>query len=264
MDLRTVSEPSAHADPVVELDRVSVRYRLPRERILSFKEYAIHWLRRRIRYEEFRALNDLSLTVERGETIGVVGPNGAGKSTLLKVVAGVLRPTSGRVRVWGRVTPLLELGAGFELELTGRENALLNGTLLGYSRNDVEARFSRIAEFAGLGEFIDAPLRTYSAGMIARLAFAVTTDVQPDVLLIDEILSVGDTEFQRKASERFEAFRRAGSTVLLVSHDLATVARMCDRVVWLDHGRVRLTGPAARVLDAYTGQSGPTPLASGA
>jgi len=235
----------------VRLEDVSVRFRLPRERILSFKEYAIHWLRRRIRYEDFWALRGVSLEVGHGEVFGIIGANGAGKSTLLKVLAGVFRPTEGRVRVWGKLAPLIDLGAGFEHELTGRENAVMNGTILGYSKAESEARLARSVAFAELEEFIDAPLRTYSSGMIARLAFAVATDVEPDVLIVDEVLSVGDAAFQKKSFERIQAFRTQGVTILLVSHDMAAISSMCNRVAWLDHGRVREVGPPSEVLPRY-------------
>jgi len=222
----------------IRLDDVSVRYRVPHERIPSIKEYAIRWLQRGLRYEDFWALRSVSLEVHRNEVLGIIGANGAGKSTLLKVVARVLQPTSGRARLWGRVAPLLELGAGFDPELTGRENVFLNGTLLGFSRKDLAGRLDRIVEFAGLEEFIDAPLRTYSSGMYARLGFAVATDIRPEILIIDEILSVGDAAFQEKSFDRVRSFLGDGTTVLLVSHNLDQVARLCQRVAWLQHGEV--------------------------
>ncbi len=243
------------SDLAVKLDGVSVRYRIPHERIPSLKEYAIRWLRRRIRYEDFWALHGVDLEVPPGEVFGILGPNGAGKSTLLKVVARVLRPTSGRVRVWGKVAPLLELGAGFDLELSGRENIFLNGTILGFSKANVASRFDRIVEFAELGEFIDAPLRTYSSGMVARLGFAIATDVEPNVLIVDEILAVGDAAFQKKSFERIQGFRENGATILLVSHDPNVLKAMCHRVMWLGRGKVVAVGPAADVLERYSTSS---------
>lgn len=240
-----------HAQSVVELSDVAVRYRAAQERIPSFKEYAIRWLRREIRIEEFWALKDISLSVKPGEVLGIIGPNGAGKSTLLKVVARVLRPTLGRVRIHGRVSPLLELGAGFDPELTGRENVFLNSAILGYSRQNIESRFDRIVDFAGLHDFIDAPLRTYSTGMAARLGFAVATDVRPEILIVDEILGVGDAEFQQKSFDRIQSFQAEGTTILLVSHSLNSVQEMCSRVVWLDHGKLMLTGSAEQVVGKY-------------
>lgn len=238
-------------DLAVKLDGVSVRYRIPHERIPSLKEFAIRWLRRRIRYEDFWALHGVDLEVPPGEVFGILGPNGAGKSTLLKVVARVLRPTAGRVRVWGKVAPLLELGAGFDWELSGRENIFLNGTILGFSKADVAARFDRIVEFAELGEFIDAPLRTYSSGMVARLGFAIASDVEPDILIVDEILAVGDAAFQKKSYERIQGFRENGATILLVTHDPSVLRAMCHRVMWLRRGEVAAIGPADDVVRRY-------------
>lgn len=242
------------AQPVIQLEHVSVRYRVPRQRIPSFKEYVIRWLRREVEYSEFWALKDVGLTVQPGETFGVIGANGAGKSTLLKVVARVLRPTTGRVRVRGRVAPLLELGAGFDFELTGRENVYLNGAILGYSRQAIAERFDQIVDFAGVREFVDAPLRTYSSGMVVRLGFSVATDVRPEVLVVDEVLAVGDAEFGRKSAARIEAFRVAGTTILMVSHNLDVITRMCARAAWIEHGVVRALGAAPQVVAQY--QSG--------
>jgi ABC-2 type transport system ATP-binding protein len=244
------------APPVIRLEAVSVRYRLPRERIVSIKDYAIRRVKGQITFDEFWALRDVSFEVRKGETLGIIGPNGAGKSTLLKLVAQVLRPTSGRVRVRGRVAPLLELGAGFDPELTGRENVFLNGTILGFREGDVAQRFDRIVDFAGIRDFIDLPLRTYSTGMVARLGFAVATDVQPDVLIVDEILSVGDEEFQRKSGARLAELRRHGDAILLVSHGLESVKRLCHRVAWLDHGRLKAIGPPDEVVEQYRRASG--------
>ena len=193
----------------------------------------------------------MSFEVRQGEVLGLIGRNGAGKSTVLKLIARVLRPTEGRVRAWGRVAPLLEYGAGFHPDLTGRENLYLNGTLQGLSRRALDASFGRIVEFAELEPFIDAPLRTYSSGMVARLGFAIATEQRPDVLLMDEVLSVGDQAFQAKCKERFETFRANGTAIVLVSHDQRLVAATCQRVVWLERGEVCRAGPAAEVVAAY-------------
>jgi len=233
------------------LEGVAVCYRVPTERVVSFKEHMIRRLTGRVRYQPVWALWDVSLEVASGEVVGIIGPNGAGKSTLLKVIARVLRPTRGRVRVWGRVVPLIELGAGFHPELTGRENVYLNAAILGHSRQDTDACFSGIVEFAELGDFIDAPLRTYSTGMIARLGFAVATAWEPDILIVDEVLAVGDEAFQQKCRERIKAFRRRGVTVLLVSHNMNRIQSMCTRAIWLHQGRVRAVGPPAEVVRAY-------------
>src|SRR5262245_6966441 len=235
------------------MDGVSVRFRVPHERIPTLKEYAVRVASRRVRHDEFWALRDVSLTVEPGEVFALIGRNGAGKSTLLKVVARVLRPTTGRVRVRGRVAPLLELGAAFHPELTGRENVFLNGTLLGRSRRELADSFDRIVEFAELIEFIDAPLRTYSSGMVARLGFAIATDVRPDLLIVDEGLSVGDTDFQAKSTGRIQEFRAAGTTIVLVSHQMAYVTQTCTRAAWLAHGALKALGSAAEVVRAYRG-----------
>jgi ABC-2 type transport system ATP-binding protein/lipopolysaccharide transport system ATP-binding protein len=208
-------------------------------------------LRRTIRYSDFWALREVDLVVDRGEALGIVGHNGAGKSTLLKVIGALIRPRAGRVRVRGRAAPLLELGTGFDLELTGRENVFLNAMMLGFTRRDIAGRFERIVEFAGVGEFIDAPLRTYSTGMVARLGFAIATDVDPEILLVDEILGAGDREFLIRSAERIAAFHKRGGTMVLVSHNLAAVRDMCRRTLWLDRGRVKRIGPTDEVLAEY-------------
>ena len=235
----------------VRLERVTVRYRIPRERIRSIKEYAIHTLKRRIVFDDFQALRDLDLEIEAGETVGIIGRNGAGKSTLLRLIARVIQPTTGRIVVEGRTAPLLELGLGLHGELTGRENVLLQGALLGFSRSDMKARMSRIIAFAELEEFIDAPIRTYSTGMAARLAFSVATDVDPDILIVDEALAVGDERFQMKCHDRMAAFRQAGKTVLLVSHALNQIRDNCRRALWIHEGRLVGDGSAEEVTEAY-------------
>lgn len=244
-------QPAVLSPSVIRLEDISVRYNLPSERIPSLKEYVVRWMRRQIKYRYFWALKNVNLAMERGEVVGIIGANGAGKSTLLKLIAQVLCPTSGRISVVGRVAPLLELGAGFDYELTGRENIFLNSTILGHTYRDTRTRLDRIVDFAGLQDFIDAPLRTYSTGMVARLGFAIATDVQPEILIVDEVLAVGDADFREKSSERIASFSRNGATILLVTHNLDSVRAMCDRVVWLHHGQVRATGAAAEVIQAY-------------
>jgi ABC-type polysaccharide/polyol phosphate transport system ATPase subunit len=240
---------------VILLEKVSVRYRIPRERIGSLKEYAIRRLKRRLHFDEFEALRDFSLEVSGGESIGVIGRNGAGKSTLLRLIARVMPPSTGRVVVVGRTAPLLELGLGFHGELTGRENVMLQGALLGFSRAEMRRRTPRIVEWAEIEEFIDAPVRTYSTGMSARLAFSVATDAEPDILLVDEALAVGDERFQLKCHERMGEFRKAGKTVFLVSHALSAVRDNCQRAVWIHEGRLVRDGDAATVADLYHGWS---------
>ena len=235
----------------IRLDRVTLRYRKPRERIESLKEYAIRKLTRRTVYEDFEALHAVDLPVAPGETVGVIGRNGAGKSTLLRLIARVIEPTEGRVRVAGRIAPLLELGLGLHQELTGRENIVLQGVLLGSARRHMRQRIEAIAGWAELEDFIDTPIRAYSSGMIARLAFSVATDVDPDILLIDETLAVGDERFQRKCHARMEALRRAGKTVLFISHELDAVRETCRRAIWLHRGRIVADGDSAAVTAAY-------------
>ena len=245
-----VIEPGAK-EIVIRLEEVSVQYRVPRERISSFKEYAIRLLQGRVTHDQFSALRGVTLEIERGEIFGRSGANGAGKSTLLKVVSRVIKPSGGRVWVRGRVAPLLELGAGFHPELTGRENVFLNGTLLGYSRAEMAERFNDIVDFAELWDFIDAPLRTYSSGMVVRLGFAVATAAQPDILIVDEVLSVGDEDFQKKCALRMDHFRRSGVTILLVTHSTVLARSMCHRAAWLHGGQVRAYGPADEVIRQY-------------
>lgn len=238
-------------EAVVVLQDVTVRYRVPRERIRTFKEFAIRRLQGRVQYQDLLALDRVSLEVHKGEVFGLIGPNGAGKTTLLRLVARVMRPTKGRVIVRGRVAPLLAMGAGFHPELTGRENVFLNGTLLGYTRREIEEYFEWIVDFAEMWDFIDAPLRTYSSGMMARLGFAVATAIMPDILIVDEVLSVGDIAFQEKSAARIREFRQAGATILLVSHGMDAVKKMCSRAAWLDHGRVMDLGEAAQVVEKF-------------
>jgi ABC-2 type transport system ATP-binding protein len=256
MSLPTESEPKPPPEAVIRLENVYVRYRLPRERIASIKDYAIRRVKGQVVFDEFWALKGVSLEVRKGETLGIIGPNGAGKSTLLKLVARVLRPTRGRVWVRGWVAPLLELGAGFDIELTGRENVFLNSAILGHRRADTAERFDRIVDFAGIRDFIDLPLRTYSTGMVTRLGFAIATDVQPEVLILDEVLAVGDAEFQRKSTKRLEELRRRGEAILLVSHSLESIKKLCHRVAWLDHGELKAIGAPDEVTEAYRRASG--------
>jgi len=237
--------------PAVELLDVGVHFRIPTERVPSFKEYVLRRVTSRIEYRDLWALKALNMTVQAGEVFGIVGRNGAGKSTLLKVVSRVMRPTSGRVIVRGRLTPLLELGAGFHPDLTGRENVFMNGTILGYPKTSIVDHFDEVVDFAELSGFIDAPLRTYSSGMVARLGMAVATLFRPDILALDEVLAVGDSGFQQKCLKRIETFRARGTTILLVSHDPGTIEAHCDRVAWLEHGTLAALGPPAEVLPRY-------------
>lgn len=237
--------------PIIEVNNVSIVYNKPSEKIKSIKEYAIRRLQRKVTFDKFWALKEVSFDVQRGEILGVLGHNGAGKSTLLKVIARVLRPSTGRIQIRGRVSPLLELGAGFDKELTGRENIYLNGAILGYKKPDIRKRFDRIVSFAGLEEFVDVPIRNYSSGMIARLGFSIATDVQPEILILDEVLSVGDAEFHKKSSDRVKRFRESGTTVLLVTHSFDAVKSMCSRAVWLNHGQLQAQGSVDEIINHY-------------
>lgn len=238
-------------EEVIRLENVTVKYTAPSERYNTFKEYTIRWLQGKIQHNHFLALNDVSLTVCRNEIFGIIGNNGAGKSTFLKLIARVLRPTTGRVFVKGRVAPLLELGAGFHPELSGRENVFLNGAMLGFSRAEMNRKFKGIVEFSEIGDFIEAPLRTYSSGMWARLGFSVAIDVDPDILILDEILSVGDESFQKKCLHRIENIIKGTATILFVSHNIPLVESMCDRVAWLDHGVLKAVGDPHTVIEMY-------------
>jgi lipopolysaccharide transport system ATP-binding protein len=237
----------------VELSNISKRYRLSHEKARSFQDV---WLglfkgNRAGKVEEFWALRDVSLRIEQGETVALIGPNGAGKSTALKIIARIIDPTCGMVRVRGRMSALIELGAGFHLDLSGRDNIFLNGSILGFSRQEMQARFDEIVSFAELEQFIDTELKRWSTGMVMRLGFAVATSVNPDILITDEILAVGDESFQRKCLRRIRSFREEGRTILFVSHDMHAVRDLCERTVWLDHGVVQVDGPTEEVVARY-------------
>lgn len=242
---------SSQSQAAIRVENASVAFRLPHEELSGVKEYAIHWLQRRLRYRQFLALKNISMEVNLGEIFGIIGRNGAGKSTLLKLMARILKPTQGRVVVNGKTAPLLELGAGFHPELTGRENIFFNGALLGLSRREITSRIEDIIAFAEIGEFVDSPIRIYSTGMVARLGFAVATSARPDVLLIDEVLSVGDAQFQEKCIQHMRSFQEQGTTIVLVSHSMARVKEYCQRAVWLDGGEVVAEGDSASVVETY-------------
>ncbi len=258
---RIVSKWSARcgrmSDSIV-VDNVSKAFRIYSERNQALKQTLLR--RRRLRFEEFWALRDISFSVPEGSTFGIIGGNGAGKSTTLKLLSQILVPDRGRIEVHGRVSALLELGAGFHPELTGRENVFVNGAILGLSRKVLRERLSEIVEFAGIESFIDSPVKTYSSGMYARLAFAVAVNVDPDVLLLDEVLSVGDEGFQRKSAEKIAQLRAGGRTVVLVSHSLGSVQQLCDTAAWIDHGQLRAIGKTADVVDQYITSVHPTGL----
>ena len=236
---------------MVEVSNVSVRFHLSRERIDSIKEYIIKKIKKQIEYDEFMALQNVSLTVEKGESVALIGLNGCGKSTLLKTVAGVLKPYTGSVKVYGTVAPLIELGAGFDHDLTARENIFLNGAILGYDRKSMEAHYEDIVEFSELRDFMDVPVKNYSSGMVSRLAFAIATIGTPDILIVDEVLSVGDFRFQQKCEQRIHNMKEKGTTILFVSHSIDQVKSICNKIVWLEKGRVKRFGDVESICEEY-------------
>lgn len=240
---------------MIDVNHVSLCYRMPAERVSGMKEYLVQVLQGKMQYKEFWALQDVSFSVEKGEVLGLVGANGAGKSTMLKVISGILKPTKGTVTVHGNIVPMLELGSGFDLELSGRENIFLNGAILGYSEEFLKEKYQEIVAFSELGEFIEMPLRNYSSGMVTRLAFSIATVVKPDVLIVDEILSVGDSAFQHKSKNRMIELMSGGTTVLLVSHSAEQITELCSRAIWLEKGRMKMIGPAEEVCRAYEEES---------
>lgn len=236
---------------MIKTDHITVSYRMSRDKIKSIKEYLVALVKKKLQYEEFLALDDVSFQIEKGEVVGIIGNNGAGKSTLLKVISGILRPTNGTVELCGNVVPMLELGSGFDFDLTGRENIFLNGSILGYSEKFLKSKYDEIVAFSELESFIDIPVRNYSSGMIMRLAFSIASMVNPDILIVDEILAVGDAAFQEKSYARMMEMMSHGTTVLLVSHSIDQIRRLCDRVIWLDHGKIVEQGKTAEVCDRY-------------
>ncbi len=238
-------------DTMVSVKNVSMRFNLSTEKVDSVKEYFIRLTKGTLKFEEFWALNNVSLEIKRGDFYGLVGLNGSGKSTLLKTIAGVLKPTKGSVTVNGTLAPLIELGAGFDLDLTARENIYLNGAVLGFSKKFMDEHFQDIVDFSELQNFLDVPLKNYSSGMVARIAFAIATVTDPDILIADEILSVGDYTFQQKCEKRMKELMEKGTTIILVSHSIEQVRQLCNKVTWLEKGNVVMTGDAQEVCDAY-------------
>lgn len=236
---------------MIEVNDVTMRFRMNSDRIMSLKEFVTTALRGKLVYQEFTALDHVSFKVKKGETLGLIGRNGAGKSTVLKIISGILKPTEGSVVSRGNVVPMLELGSGFDMDLTGRENIFLNGAILGYSEEFLLEKYDEIVDFSELGDFIGTPIRNYSSGMLARLAFSIATVVKPEILIVDEILSVGDAAFQEKSRARMMELMGGGTTVLFVSHSIEQIREMCRRVVWLEQGKVRMMGEAGEVCEAY-------------
>lgn len=238
-------------DAIVTVDHVSMKFNLSSEKFDSFKEYVIKSIKRQVSYDEFWALQNISFEVERGQSLGLVGLNGSGKSTMLKIIAGVLKPTKGQVDVRGNMAPLIELGAGFDMDLTARENVFLNGALLGYNRTQMEEQYEDIVRFSELGEFMNVPVKNFSSGMVSRLAFAIATIGVPDILICDEVLSVGDFRFQEKCEERIGNMKEKGTTILFVSHSLTQVEKICDKIVWLEKGHLKRFGDAQEICRIY-------------
>lgn len=236
---------------MIKVENVSMTYRMSYDKIKSIKEYFMTLLKGKLKYEEFNALSNVNFEIKKGEVVGIIGRNGAGKSTILKVISGILKPTKGAVTINGNIVPMLELGSGFDHELTGRENIFLNGAILGYSKQFLLEKYDEIVEFSELGKFIDVPIRNYSSGMLMRLAFSIATVVNPEILIVDEILSVGDENFQKKSKARMLELMSGGTTVLFVSHSLSQIREMCNRVIWLDGGKVKMIGNAEEICDAY-------------
>lgn len=240
---------------MIDINNVTMRFNLGIEKGFSFKQFFVDLFnpkkRKKKKKEEFYALTDVDFNVKKGEVIGLIGSNGAGKSTLLKVVAGVMKPTKGRVTVNGNVCPMIELGAGFDFDLTARENIFLNGAILGYSKSFIESKFDEIVSFSELEDFLEVPVKNFSSGMVARLAFSIATIVDPEVLIVDEILSVGDLAFQQKSEEKMRSMIGGGTTVLYVSHSVDSIKSLCDRVVWLEHGKITKIGNTKEICDEY-------------
>lgn len=236
---------------IIRVENVSMRFRMANDRVTSIKEMVTKMLKRQVEYKDFWVLKNVSFDVKRGEVIGLIGRNGAGKSTILKIISGILKPTEGSVYRGGGIVPMLELGSGFDYDLTGKENIYLNGAVLGYSKEFLESRYNDILEFSELGEFINTPIRNYSSGMLMRLAFSIATVVNPEILIVDEILSVGDENFQKKSHARMMELMAGGTTVLYVSHNLDQIREMCNRVVWLENHTVKMFGDVKEVCDAY-------------
>ena len=236
---------------IIEVNNVSMRFKMTKERIFSLKEYFIKFVKGELVFEEFRALTDVSFSVKKGEILGIIGYNGAGKSTMLKVISGIMNPTSGYIKVEGVISPLIELGSGFDMELTARENIFLNGYILGYSKKFIKEHFDKIVEFSELEEFLDVPVKNFSSGMVARLGFAIATVVQPEILIVDEILSVGDFKFQEKSENKIKEMLASGTTVILVSHAINQIEDICTKVLWLEHGKVRGYGNTKEICEEY-------------
>ena len=239
------------SENAVELRNVEMHFNMSKEKLESLKEYFLKLIKRQLHFEDFVAVNDVSFDIKKGDVFGIVGLNGCGKSTTLKMISGILEPTKGTVRTYGTIAPLIELGAGFDMDLTARENIYLNGSVLGYSKKFIDEKFQDIVDFSEMHEFLDVPMKNYSSGMVARIAFAIATVTTPDILIVDEILAVGDFLFQQKCEERINAMINDDTTVIIVSHSIEQIERLCKHCVWLEKGKIKMIGDALEVCDAY-------------
>ncbi|MDO8870916.1 MAG: ABC transporter ATP-binding protein [Methanobacteriaceae archaeon] len=238
-------------ETVIKVENVGMEFNLSQEKTDNLKEYVIKLLKRELMYQSFWALKDVSFEVKKGDKLGVLGLNGAGKSTLLKLISGVMKPTHGNIELMGRISPLLELGAGFDPSYTGRENIFLNGAMLGYTKEFIESKFDEIVNFSEIGEFIDVPLKNYSSGMVARLGFSIATTVEPEILILDEVLAVGDAKFKEKSEKRMKSFLNEDVTVLFVSHSIDQVKSLCNKAIWLEKGKLIMQGSVEEVSEKY-------------
>ncbi len=239
------------SENAVELRNVEMHFNMSKEKLESLKEYFLKLVKRQLHFEDFVAVDNVSFDIKKGDVFGIVGLNGCGKSTTLKMISGILEPTKGTVKTYGTIAPLIELGAGFDMDLTARENIYLNGSVLGYSKKFIDEKFQDIVDFSEMHEFLDVPMKNYSSGMVARIAFAIATVTTPDILIVDEILAVGDFLFQQKCEERINAMINDDTTVIIVSHSIEQIERLCKHCVWLEKGKIKMIGEAMEVCDAY-------------
>ena len=240
-----------NSENAVELRNVEMHFNMSKEKLESLKEYFLKFMKRQLHFEDFVAVDNVSFDIKKGDVFGIVGLNGCGKSTTLKIISGILKPTKGTVRSCGVIAPLIELGAGFDMDLTARENIYLNGSVLGYSKKFMDEKFDEIVEFSEMQDFLDVPMKNYSSGMVARIGFAIATVTTPDILIVDEILAVGDFQFQEKCEQRINKMIEGGTTVIIVSHSIEQIERLCNRCVWLEKGKVKMIGDSAEICNAY-------------
>lgn len=241
-----------NSESIIKLSNVSLKFKLQKEKTSSLKEFAIRLLTKNISYSDFYALKNINLEIKKGESIGIIGKNGAGKTTLLRIVAGIYKPTSGKIYTNGKIMPIIDLGAGFDMELTGKENIFLNGIILGMTRKEVEEKYDEIVEFSGLKDFINSPLRTYSSGMVLRLGFSIATSINPDIILLDEVFAVGDEEFKKKCVKKIKEFKENGSTFIFVSHNMNLIKDLCEKSILVDKGEMKFFGNVINIIDKYT------------